>query len=143
MQVGAPKVGLCGCVLALALAIAPVSSAPGHDVRKRTRVTIEFHGFANPKLLDDFSGRVRSPWRRCERDRKVRVLRRVQGPAGDMLLGSARSEAFQDAPPGFWFLLWESPPPGMYYARVGRRNVGSAGHRHICRCAVSDTTTVP
>jgi hypothetical protein len=132
------------CLAGVALiAITIASPAAGHDKRLKTRVTIEFHGFADPKQLDDFSGYVRSRRRACERDREVVVFRHVPGPGDDTVLGRARSEAFQGAPRGYWYLLWYDPPPGVYYAKARRvRTDAPPGHRHVCRPAFSDAVVV-
>jgi hypothetical protein len=119
----------------LALLVAGVTSlgpgvgiASAHTTRFNSTVTIEHDGSV-------FSGTVSSPRSGCVPNRLVKLYSKDEGP--DTFLGSDRTDQNGE---------WEETAPfsaGLtYYAKVTRRDIGSAGHDHICRADRSPNLTL-
>ena len=109
--------------------------AAAHTARYDSRVTISFqrgHGQGG----DTFSGRVISVKKPCERNRRVDVRMRLEGP--DALVGTT----FTDRD-GHWDLHPGSTPSGTYYAKAKRKVLlRTASHRHICKAEISNDLPV-
>lgn len=105
----------------LGVALASMALAPGiagaHDVRFDNKVTI--------KTDPSFHGRVISQRFACESRRRVSVYREQAGSDG--LFASTTTDNS-----GRWELL-VSQLTGDFYARIKRKDVGAAGHNHVCK----------
>lgn len=136
MQLTRKTIGLAGTVLAALTLGAGVASA--HDVRFDTKLTARFseqpdvQKRGNGASTDYFSGRVISQRTSCERNRGVRVFRKV--PGDDVRIGVIdRSDG-----DGRWQVLREDPPDGTYYAKTARKVLrDTRAHSHICKRARS------
>jgi hypothetical protein len=82
-----------------------------------------------------FHGRVESRNPACERQRKVKLFKQHSGP--DKLLGTDKTNNH-----GKWKILVNPLKPGGYYAKVVRREEGTAGTIFICRGDRSIVATI-
>lgn len=107
--------------LALAAAALAATAALGSTVKRfDSRVTLSAK---NP-----FHGRVLSPKHACEIQRKVKVFNKRPGPDG--LYGKTTTNG-----QGKWSI--PAMPNGKFYAKVTRREEGTAGTTFVCRPDVS------
>lgn len=107
-------------VIAVATMLAASGIATAHTVRFNSTVTIEFDAGV-------FSGTVSSPRAGCVPSRLVKLFSRDEGP--DTLQGSDRTDQAGD-----WEVTGVPFSAGQtFYAKVTRRDIGGAGHDHICR----------
>ena len=114
-----------------------VAVANAHTVKHDSTVTIQLK--KNGQADDSFSGKVISDRTRCESDRKVKILRRVEGEDA-VLVGKTTT----DADGNYEFVLTGEAAPGTYFA-VAKRKIlrQSANHRHVCKRATSADRKVP
>jgi len=112
-----------------------VAVANAHTVKHDSTVTIQL----KKNGPDSFSGKVISDRTRCETDRKVKILRRVEGEDA-VLVGKTTT----DADGNYEFVLTGEAAPGTYFA-VAKRKIlrQSANHRHVCKRATSADRKVP
>jgi cysteine-rich repeat protein len=94
-------------------------AASAHTVRFGSQLTAGFIGETNV-----FKGRVRSSKGACERDRRVNVFRVTPGP--DLRVASDRTDSL-----GRWQVVYNAPADD-YYAKASGKDIGGAGHNHIC-----------
>lgn len=106
--------------------------ASAHTTKFRTATSFGYFS-GNP---DAILGEISSPKAACERRRKVKVFRRRSG--ADRLVGTARSNRG-----GQWVLERNRFRRARYYAKVVSKNIGSRGHRHICRSYRTSTLRFP
>ena len=110
---------LAATCLAAGLAASATAGPPG-----KATVFIETRlGLANS--FPAFHGYARSDRHACEIDRRVRVFRRDYG--ADTLIGRDRTND-----DGRYFVNGEPLSSGVYYARVLRREEGTAGTIFVC-----------
>jgi hypothetical protein len=127
-------------VLAATTAVAVLASGAGvasaHTVRFDSDVSIG-HGVNPIESTDLFHGEVTSPRTGCAAQRRVTVFQKLDG--ADQAMGSDRSNQS-----GAWEVSRHTSevPDGNYYARVKARDIGPAGHNHICGGARSETIFV-
>ncbi|MFN2587011.1 MAG: hypothetical protein ABR613_02675 [Actinomycetota bacterium] len=81
-----------------------------------------------------FRGRVDSPRRSCEEQRKVKLVKHTS--SGNEVVGRTRSNA-----KGRWSIE-QGNANGAYHAVVVRRNHTPPGHIHQCQRGTSGTITV-
>jgi hypothetical protein len=113
---------------ALAAAVAAIPAFATNTVRIDSRVTIS-------ERPPNFHGHVRSDNDACESKRRVKLFRERRGP--DKLLGRDRSN---DA--GRWVEEVDPLKSGAYYARVVRREEGTAGTIFVCKGDRSETVVI-
>jgi hypothetical protein len=113
---------------ALATAIAAVPALATNVVKIDSKVTISAHAPA-------FHGRVKSDNHACETGRKVKLFKRRHGP--DHLLGHDETNH-----KGRWQVGVNPLSSGAYYAKVTRREEGTAGTIYVCRRDRSRTRVV-
>jgi hypothetical protein len=133
------RIALTAALACAALAAFSVV-ATAHTARFDSTVTIHFKPNKGDGQGDDklsgFSGRVNSLKERCERNREVGVLRRLEGP--DALVGEDSTDT-----DGEWEVPVAAVPEGTYYAKAKRKDLRrNSAHVHICRRAVSNDLTV-
>jgi hypothetical protein len=107
---------VAGVVIVSVLALSS-GIAGAHDTRFNGKVTIK----TNPQ----FHGQVTSERTACENQRKVLIFREQSGPDG--LFTTTRTDD-----DGLWEYL-VSQLTGDFYSKIKRTNVGSGGHKHICK----------
>jgi hypothetical protein len=129
MRRGLTLVGLLSAV-----AVITIGTVAAHTAHYRSRVTILVCCASDG--LWDFGGEVTSPHARCEPRRRVKLFRRRGGP--DQLMGRDRTDSA-----GAWAIEPDPSPAGTYYAKVTRKDIGPAGHDHICDPDRSPDLTVP
>jgi hypothetical protein len=113
---------------ALATAFAAVPALATNVVKIDSKVTISAHAPA-------FHGRVKSDNHACETGRKVKLFKRRHGP--DHLLGHDETNH-----KGRWQVGVNPLSSGAYYAKVTRREEGTAGTIYVCRRDRSRTRVV-
>jgi hypothetical protein len=113
---------------ALATAVAAVPALATNVVKIDSKVTISAHAPA-------FHGRVKSDNHACETGRKVKLFKRRHGP--DHLLGHDETNHR-----GRWQVGMNPLSSGAYYAKVTRREEGTAGTIYVCRRDRSRTRVV-
>jgi hypothetical protein len=113
---------------ALATAVAAVPALATNVVKIDSKVTISAHAPA-------FHGRVKSDNHACETGRKVKLFKRRHGP--DHLLGHDETNH-----KGRWQVGVNPLSSGAYYAKVTRREEGTAGTIYVCRRDRSRTRVV-
>ena len=113
---------------ALATAVAAVPALATNVVKIDSKVTISAHAPA-------FHGRVKSDNHACETGRKVKLFKRRHGP--DHLLGHDETNH-----KGRWQVGVNPLSSGAYYAKVTRREEGTAGTIYVCRRDRSRTVHV-
>ena len=111
-----------------AATVAAVPAVATNTVKIDSRVTIS----DNPPA---FHGHVRSQRNACERDRKVKLYKQRRGP--DRLLGKDQTNHR-----GRWVIAVEPLKSGAYYAKVRRREEGTAGTIYVCRHDTSRTVVI-
>ena len=121
-------------VVAAIVALASVSLtavAIAHTVRIDSTVTMRLE--RNGADPDSFAGKVISDRPRCEAERTVRVLMRVEG-APNVEIGRAVTDA-----DGNWELvLTGDAAEGSYFALATRKVLRqNADHLHVCKRATS------
>jgi hypothetical protein len=103
----------------IALAATASAGVGKHDtVKIDSKVTLAHY---NP-----FHGRVKSSKHACEVQREVKVFKPRSGP--DKLIGKDRSNKL-----GKWRADFDLLTAGIYYAKVVRREEGTAGTIFVCR----------
>jgi len=112
------------------LAVAALAAIPalGAVVRIGSHVTISSKAPA-------FHGRAVSERHACEVHRRVKLYRQRQGD--DKLLGADRTN--QNAR---WKIVVDPLKSGAYYARMKRREEGTAGTTFVCRGDRSKTVVI-
>jgi hypothetical protein len=100
------------------LAVAIPALAQPNTVHINSTVTLANHAPA-------FHGRVKSPNDACEQGRKVKMFQQQPGP--DDLLGHDTTNG-----QGQWLVPFK-PGSGAFYAKVKRREEGTAGTIYVCR----------
>jgi hypothetical protein len=129
------------------IAIAAVATAAGmlaitagqglaHTVKYDSEATIG-RGSLNGDQYTAWYGGVQSR-DKCLPGRIAVLFRKLDGP--DERLGDTRTTGFNSPfGPGTYTVYTEGypPPDGTYYFKVGAKDVGPEGHRHICRRAKS------
>jgi hypothetical protein len=121
------RVALIVCA-ALAAAVAAVPALATNVVKIDSKVTISTHAPA-------FHGRVKSDNHACETGRRVKLFKRRHGP--DHLLGHDDTNR-----KGRWHVGVNPLSSGAYYAKVTRREEGTAGTIYVCRRDRSRTVHV-
>jgi hypothetical protein len=111
-----------------AAAIAAVPAMATNTVKIDSRVTIS----DNPPA---FHGHVKSQRNACERHRKVKLYKQRHGD--DKLLGKDKTNRH-----GRWVIEVDPLRSGAYYARVKRREEGTAGTIYVCRHDTSRTVVI-
>jgi hypothetical protein len=111
-----------------AAAIAAIPALATNTVKIESRVTIS----DNPPA---FHGHVRSQRNACERNRKVKLYKQRRG--ADRLLGNDETNHR-----GRWVIAVEPLKSGAYYAKVKRREEGTAGTIYVCRRDTSRTVVI-
>jgi hypothetical protein len=112
----------------LTAAVAAVPALATNVVKIDSKVTISAHAPA-------FHGRVKSDNHACETGRKVKLFKRRHGP--DHLLGHDETNH-----KGRWQVGVNPLSSGAYYAKVTRREEGTAGTIYVCRRDRSRTRVV-
>ena len=112
----------------LTAAVAAVPALATNVVKIDSKVTISAHAPA-------FHGRVKSDNHACETGRKVKLFKRRHGP--DHLLGHDETNHR-----GRWQVGVNPLSSGAYYAKVTRREEGTAGTIYVCRRDRSRTRVV-
>jgi hypothetical protein len=115
-----------GAVAALA-ALGAVPASATNTVRYDTGIRI---GDGPPA----FHGKVSSEAHVCVKHRKVRMYKKL--PGRDKLLGKGITNRR-----GHWKILVDPVGTGAYYARVRRREEGTAGTIYVCKRAKSAIVT--
>jgi hypothetical protein len=119
------RLALASALLALAFAAVAVAHTTFHATGT---------SFGYDPARDDFLGEINfgSGHPACRSGRRVRLFR--QRPGDDRLMGATRSGTSPGDGPGYWVIKPDAVPPGRYYAKVLRRDIGpGAAHEHICR----------
>jgi hypothetical protein len=104
-----------------------VGSASAHTAKYGSKV--KFDGFSPgcKRGCVTATGRVRSGHDACEAGRRVTVFLREPGPDVNRFKGKTDAH-------GSWEIAVNLALTGEdYYAKVRARNIGPAGHRHICK----------
>ena len=118
-------------VLACGLAAAfTAEAASAHTIRFGGQLTVRFIEETNV-----FKGRLTSSRSACESGRRVNVFRVTPGP--DVRVASDRTDSV-----GRWQVVYNAPTDD-YYAKVGRRDIGGAGHDHICIAVRTSSFEIP
>jgi hypothetical protein len=113
------------------LGLSLVSVVAAHTLKHDSTVTL--HLQKNGKDPDSFAGKVLSDSPRCERNRTVKVFRRL--PGDDKLIGTSTT----DADGNFELTLAGEAKAGTYYAVAPRKVLREdADHLHVCRRATSN-----
>lgn len=102
---------------AIAVLALGVGLASAHTTSFNSTVTIDWNG--------QFFGTVSPPRAGCVPNRLVKLFQKDAGP--DTFLGSDRTDQQGD---------WQVNTPAaddLYYAKVTLKDIGGAGHDHICR----------
>jgi hypothetical protein len=115
------------CVAA-GVAIAAIPALATQTVKIDSKVTISSNAPA-------FHGQVKSDKFACERQRKVKLFRQRFGP--DKLLGKDKSNNH-----GKWKIVVDPLKSGAYYAKLVRREEGTAGTIFVCRGDRSKTVVI-
>jgi hypothetical protein len=118
-------------IVGAALAAATVAEMPAlatNVVKIDSKVTISTR-------FPAFHGQVKSDNHACETGRKVKLFKRRHGP--DRLLGHDRTNNN-----GRWKVEVDPLRSGAYYAKVTRREEGTAGTIYVCRRDRSRTLVV-
>jgi len=120
--------------IAIVVAVAALvpASATAHTVRWSTSSTIDAyyeHSYHSgpPDLITDgwANGHISSPKPACIANRTVEVYRN-----GVYVAQATSQEWYWN--PGSWGTTTYQPGDGMISATVKRKNIGPAGHRHLC-----------
>jgi hypothetical protein len=112
----------------VALAVVAIPALATQTVKINSRVTISTNAPA-------FHGQVKSKNFACERQRKVKLFKQRSGP--DKLLGKDKSNNH-----GKWKIVVDPLKSGAYYAKLKRREEGTAGTIFVCRGDRSKTVVV-
>ena len=118
-------------IVGAAIATAAVAAIPAlatNVVKIDSKVTISHHAPA-------FHGRVKSDNHACEVGRNVKLFKRRHGP--DDFLGHDETNH-----KGRWKVAVNPLSSGAYYAKVTRREEGTAGTIYVCRRDRSKTVVV-
>jgi hypothetical protein len=111
-----------------AAAIAAIPALAANTVKIDSRVTISDNAPA-------FHGHVKSERNACERHRKVKLYKQRHGD--DKLLGKDKTNRH-----GRWVIKLDPLKSGAYYAKVKRREEGTAGTIYVCRRDTSRTVVI-
>ena len=131
-------IAIATSVAALVITATP---AAGHDRTFNSDVTLA-SGVVGANEDTVWYGSVTSPKDACEPGRRVKFYRVNEG-GPDVFLGSDRTGPTPSGPGGFSIITdGYPPPPGTYYAKVTRKNIGPQGHHHICKAARSNSILV-
>jgi hypothetical protein len=114
--------------VAACLAVAIPALAQPVTVRVDSKITIS----ESPPA---FHGKVKADNAACEPNRKVKLFRKQSGP--DELLGKDTTDS-----DGKWKVAVHPLSSGAYYAKVRRREEGTAGTIYVCHKDVSRTVVV-
>jgi|SRR5215208_699955 len=121
-------------VMALGAGAVAVPALAGQTVKIDSKVTLAV-GCADLRggqcYASLFHGRVESSKHACEVQREVRVF--SEHRRGDGLVGKDKTNRH-----GKWKVV-APPHPGFYYAKVLRREEGTAGTTFVCRGDRSET----
>jgi len=109
-------------------AVAAIPALATNVVKIDSKVTISHHAPA-------FHGRVKSDNHACEVGRNVKLFKRRHGP--DQFLGHDETNH-----KGRWKVGVNPLSSGAYYAKVTRREEGTAGTIYVCRRDRSKTVVV-
>jgi hypothetical protein len=120
-----PVVLLCAVLAAAALAAVPALAAV---VKYDSKVTISSRSPA-------FHGHVKSENHACEVQRKVKLYK--QRPGDNKLLGKDTTGGA-----GRWEVEVDPLKSGAYFAKVTRREEGTAGTTFVCRRDRSETVVI-
>lgn len=108
-------------IIAAALAANQLPAA-AHTASIKSRVTFQAgYGY--------FHGKVGSPMTACRADRKVKLLKVVDG--SDPLLGSTTSNSR-----GQW-AIFRNYEEATFYVKVPARTIRRSGHKHTCKATTS------
>jgi hypothetical protein len=122
------RVALIVCAALATAAAAAIPALATNVVKIDSKVTISTRAPA-------FHGKVKSDRHACETGRKVKLFKRRHGP--DRLLGHDRTNH-----DGKWKVGVDPLSSGAYYAKVTRREEGTAGTIFVCRRDRSRTLVV-
>jgi hypothetical protein len=117
-------------VLIAVTLLAMSAAAQAHTVRFDSAVSIDYNDSAGA-----FFGTVSSPRAGCIPRRLVTLYRDDEG--ADTALGSDRTNQA-----GNWQLAQGIAAGTPYYAKVARKDIGGAGHNHICKAAESSRIAI-
>jgi hypothetical protein len=121
------RLAIAACVAFVGAAIAAIP-ALGAIVKINSKVTISSQAPA-------FHGKVKSSNTACEQHRKVKLFKQRSG--ADKLLGKDRTNHH-----GEWEIEVQPLKSGAYYAKVVRREEGTAGTTFVCRGDRSKTVVI-
>ena len=121
------RLAIAACVALAGAAIAAIP-ALGAIVKIDSKVTISNNAPA-------FHGRVKSSNTACEQQRKVKLFKQRSG--ADKLLGKDKTNHH-----GKWEIVVQPLKSGAYYAKVVRREEGTAGTTFVCRGDRSRTIVI-
>jgi hypothetical protein len=121
------RLAIAACVAFAGAAIAAIP-ALGAIVKINSKVTISNNAPA-------FHGRVKSSNTACEQQRKVKLFKQRSG--ADKLLGKDKTNHH-----GKWEIVVQPLKSGAYYAKVVRREEGTAGTTFVCRGDRSRTIVI-
>jgi hypothetical protein len=119
------RLALASALLALGLAVVAVA---------HTRFYATGTSFGYDPARKDFLGEINFATgpRGCQSGRRVRLFR--QRPGDDRLMGATRSGTSPGDGPGYWVIKPDAVPPGRYYVKILRRDIGpGSAHTHLCR----------
>jgi hypothetical protein len=122
------RIAVPAAALLVALLVVAVPALATRTVKINSRVTISSNAPA-------FHGQVKSNNFACERQRKVKLFKQRSGP--DKLLGKDKSNNH-----GKWKIVVDPLKSGAYYAKLKRREEGTAGTIFVCRGDRSKTVVV-
>ena len=122
------RLSLCACAVLAATALLAVPALATNTVKIDSKVTIS----SQPPA---FHGHVKSIKHACEIQRKVKLFKERTG--ADKLLGTDKTNHL-----GRWKILLTPLKSGAYYAKVVRREEGTAGTIFVCRGDRSKTVVV-
>jgi hypothetical protein len=122
------RLAVAACAALTAAAIAAIPALATQTVKIDSKVTISTNAPA-------FHGQVKSDNAACERQRKVKLFRKRSGP--DKLLGKDKTNNH-----GKWKIVVDPLKSGAYYAKLVRREEGTAGTIFVCRGDRSKTVVI-
>jgi hypothetical protein len=113
------RLAVAACAALAGVAIAAIPALATQTVKIDSKVTISNNAPA-------FHGRVKSSNSACEQQRKVKLFKKRSG--ADKLLGKDKTNNH-----GKWEIVVQPLKSGAYYAKVVRREEGTAGTIFVCR----------
>jgi hypothetical protein len=128
MSSASRRIAVLAALSLVALVVVAVPALATQTVKINSRITLS----DNPPA---FHGRVKSSKPACEQQRKVKLFKQRSGP--DQLLGNDKSDNH-----GKWKIVVDPLTPGDYYAKVVRREEGTAGTIFVCRGDRSRVATI-